>query len=243
MRILLLENDSPLAQFLSLRLRADQFTVDVAGDAAAAVNAICARAYDLVLVDMGLPCAGGVEVLHQIRAIKPSLLILLLTGAATPEDRIKGLDAGADDCMTKPLSYGELSARIRALLRRVNNSTNALLKVEDLELDRIGRTVRRGSNTIDLTQKEFALLEFLMQRPLQPMSRSMITEQAWKTNDDTMTNIVDVYINYLRKKIDFGFDRPLIRTVRGVGYQIGGSELPAKGLSSASTEATVSAGL
>jgi DNA-binding response OmpR family regulator len=223
MRILIVEDDAPLGEFLKLRLREHQFSVDIAAVVADAIHMTDKGSYDLVLLDLGLPGADGMELLRHIRGTKPQLLVLLLMGSATSEDRVKALDAGADDYMTKPFSFAELSARIRALLRRIHAPASAVLKVEDLELDRIGRTVRRGGCAIDLTQKEFALLELLMQRPLQPMSRVAITEQAWKSSDDTTTNIVDVYINYLRKKIDSGFDRPLIRTIRGVGYQIGGA--------------------
>ena len=223
MRILVIEDDGPLAEFLKQQLHADHFNVDIVVDGPEAQRLIGSQAYDLVILDLGLPPVHGLDVLRNIRAEKPDLLILLLAGTGAADDRVKGLDAGGDDYLTKPFSYAELSARVQALLRRSNGPAKILLKVEDLELDRINRTVRRGGSTIGLTQKEFALLEFLMQRPLQPVSRMLITEQAWKLDGgDRMTNVVDVYINYLRKKIDSGFDRPLIRTIRGVGYQIGG---------------------
>jgi two-component system copper resistance phosphate regulon response regulator CusR len=221
-RILMVEDDAILAQFVSRRLQTDGLEVEIASDSAEGRRLLGARSYELVILDLGLETSGGMETLHQVRATKPSLLTLILSGSAAVEERIRCLEAGADDFMTKPFSVAELSARIRALFRRINGPTKAVLKVEDLELDRIERTVRRGGYSIDLSHKEFALLDFLMQHPLQPVSRNVIVEQAWKLSSDSMTNVVDVYINYLRKKIDSGFDRPLIHTIRGVGYQLGG---------------------
>jgi len=210
MRTLVIEDDSPLAEFLEQRLRDDHFTVDIAGDGEEGQRLAENSAYDLVILDLALPRIHGLDVLRHIRV-----------GSNGIDDRVKGLDAGADDYLAKPFSYAELSARMRALLRRSGGSTKIVLKVDDLELDRFARTVRRGSCGIELTPKEFALLEFLMQRPRQPVTRLMISELAWKLESDTMTNVVDVYINYLRRKIDSGYERRLIRTVRGVGYQIG----------------------
>jgi DNA-binding response OmpR family regulator len=134
---------------------------------------------------------------------------------------VRGLDAGADDYLAKPFAFAELAARIRAVLRRGNRNASVVLRVEDLELDRVSHTVQRLGRAIELSPKEFALLEFLMRHAGQPVARAAIVEQVWKLHFDTMTNVVDVYINYLRRKVDSGFDRPLIRTVRGIGYQIG----------------------
>lgn len=222
MHLLVMENDAPLGEFIRSRLQEDGFSVDIAVDGIEARRLVDSRAYDLVILDLSPPSGSGMEVLRHIRSTNPDLLILLLGGGTCTEDRVRGLDAGADDYVTKPFSHAELSARIRALFRRANGLGKVVLKVEDLELDRIGRIVRRGGCTINLTHKEFALLDFLMQRPLQPVPRNMIVEQAWKLSTDSVTNAVDVYINSLRKKIDSGFDHPLIRTIRGVGYQIGG---------------------
>lgn len=222
MHILMVEDDSILAQFVRQSLGSDGLVVEIASDSAEGRRKLGVQSYELVILDLGLESSGGMEVLQQVRATKPSPLTLVLSGASGVEERIRCLEAGADDFMTKPFSVAELSARIRALFRRMNGPTKAVLKVEDLELDRIERTVRRGGYSIDLSSKEFALLDFLMQHPLQPVSRNVIVQQAWKLSSDSMTNVVDVYINYLRKKIDFGFDRPLIHTIRGVGYQIGG---------------------
>jgi two-component system OmpR family response regulator len=147
----------------------------------------------------------------------------MVAGANVVEDRVRGLNAGADDFVAKPFEVAELAARIRAVVRRGNRSGRALLQVNDLELDRISHAVQRQGRQIDLSPKEFCLLELLMRHAGQPVSRSAIVEQVWKLNYDTMTNVVDVYINYLRRKVDVGFELPLIRIVRGVGYQIGAS--------------------
>lgn len=222
MQILILENDALLADLIRRRLQGESFDVDITGDAAEVQRLMGERAYDLLLLDLGQPQDEHLEMLWHVRMTRPDMPIMVLSANAEVDDRVRYMEAGADDFMTKPLSLVELSVRIRALFRRMGAPAKIVLKIEDLELDRIQRTVRRGGNTIDLTQKEFVLLDFLMQRPLQPVPRNVIAEQAWKLNPGSITNVVDVYINYLRKKIDFGFDRPLIHTVRGVGYQIGG---------------------
>jgi DNA-binding response OmpR family regulator len=218
----MVEDDSILAQFVCRRLQTDGLEVEIALGSAEGRRLLGAHSYELVILDLGVEIADGIEVVHQVRATKPNLLILVLSGNSSVEERIRCLEAGADDFMPKPFSVAELSARIRALFRRANGPTKSVLKVEDLELDQIARTVRRGGYAIDLSHKEFVLLDFLMRHPLQPVSRNAIVEQAWKLSSDSMTNVVDVYINYLRKKVDSGFDRPLIHTIRGVGYQIGG---------------------
>lgn len=223
MRILVAEADAAFAEFLSQRLQQEQFAVRTVGDGTEAQRLAADQPYDLVILDLNLPGAGGLDVLRNIRSNKPDLPVLIVTGAAQVEERVRSLDAGADDSVAKPFAFAELVARIRAVLRRGKRPARAVLSVEDLELDRITHSVQRGGHAIDLSPKEFALLEFLMRNAGQPVSRTAIVQQVWKLNFDTVTNVVDVYINYLRRKMDTGYDRALIRTIRGLGYQIGGN--------------------
>lgn len=223
MRILIAEDDAPLAAYLRQRLVQEQFAVQIAADGSETQRLVTSQAFDLVLLDLNLPGSPGLEVLRSIRTAKPDLAVMVVTGSTQVEERVRGLDAGADDYVAKPFAFAELAARIRAVLRRGNRSSNALLTVEDLALDRVTHAVQRGGNNIELSPKEFGLLEYLMRHAGQPVTRTAIVEQVWKLNFDTMTNVVDVYINYLWRKVDTGFERTLIRTVRGVGYQIGGN--------------------
>lgn len=223
MRILVAEDDAPLAEFLHQRLQQEQFSVQIVSTGREAQQLASDPGFDLVLLDLNLPAAAGLAVLREIRSKRPDLPVVIVTGTGMVEDRVRGLDAGADDYVAKPFVFAELAARIRAVLRRRNRPARAVLQIEDLEVDRVSHTVRRGPHNIDLSPKEFALLEFLMRHEGQPVSRSAIVEQVWKLNFDTMTNVVDVYINYLRRKVDSGYDHALIRTIRGVGYQIGGN--------------------
>ncbi|MGD0963603.1 MAG: response regulator transcription factor [Candidatus Acidiferrales bacterium] len=224
MRVLVVEPDEMLAEYLRGRLSEENFDVRVTANGIEAQRLLEAETFEVMILDLSLPEESGLHALRQARVRRPDLIILVLAPAGIPADCVKSLDAGADDYLAKPFSFVELTARIRALLRRRAVPAEARLKVEDLVLDRIARTVQRGRHRIDLTQKEFELLEFLMERPFQPVPRELITEKAWELEADKPTNLVAVYINYLRKKIDAGFDRPLIRTVRGVGYQIGEKE-------------------
>ena len=223
MRILVAEDDAPLAEFLRQRLVQEQFSVQIVSNAGEAEKLSSDQSYDLLILDLNLPGGGGLEVLRGIRSKRPDLPVVIVTGANMVEERVRGLDAGADDYVAKPFAFAELVARIRAVLRRGTRPAGSILKVEDLEVDRVSHTVRRGSHNIELSPREFALLEFLMRHEGQPVSRTSIVEQVWKLNFDTTTNVVDVYINYLRRKVDSGYDRSLIRTIRGVGYQIGGN--------------------
>ena len=223
MRILVAEDDAPLVEFLNQRLQQEQFAVQVVADAREAEKMASDQPYDLVLLDLNLSDVGGLDVLKGIRTKKPDLPVMIVAGTNQVEERVRGLDAGADDYLAKPFAFAELAARIRAVLRRGRRPVRAVLRVDDLELDRVSHAVRRGSHDIELSPKEFFLLEFLMRNEGQPVSRATIVEQVWKLNVETMTNVVDVYINYLRRKVDTGYDRPLIRTIRGVGYQIGGN--------------------
>jgi len=221
MRILVAEDDAPLADFLHQRLLQEQFAVQMVSNGAEAQRMAAEQPYDVVLLDLSQPGATDLDVLRGIRSKKPDLPVLIVTGASLVEERVRGLDAGADDYLAKPFAFAELAARIRAVLRRGNRSVSVFLRVEDLELDRVTHTVQRHGRPIELSPKEFALLEFLMRHAGQPVARTAIVEQVWRLHFDTMTNVVDVYINYLRRKVDSGFDRPLIRTIRGIGYQIG----------------------
>jgi DNA-binding response OmpR family regulator len=221
MRILMAEDDAPLAEFLNQRLQEQQFSVHVVADGMEAQRLARDQAYDLVLLDLNLPGRAGLDILRDIRSNKPDLPVVIMTGANMVEELVRGLDAGADDYLAKPFDFAELAARIRAVLRRGQRFAPTLLQVDDLELDRVTRAVHRGGHSITLSPKEFALLEFLMRHAGQPVSRGTIIEQVWKLHLDTLTNVVDVYINYLRRKVDIGRSHALIRTVRGIGYQIG----------------------
>jgi DNA-binding response OmpR family regulator len=223
MRILVAEDDAALAEFLSQGLQQEQFAVRIVGDGSEAQRLAADQPYDFVILDLNLPGAAGLDVLRSIRLDKPELPVLIVAEAAQVEERVRSLDAGADDFLAKPFAFAELAARIRAILRRGKRPARAVLSVEDLNLDRITHSVQRGGKAIELSPKEFALLEFLMRNAGQPVSRTVIAQQVWKLSFDTATNVVDVYINYLRRKMDTGYDRALIRTIRGFGYQIGGN--------------------
>jgi len=220
MRILVVEDDKAVASFVRKGLESEQYAVDVAGDGEEAQSLVGEASFDLVILDLVLPKVDGLDVLKHIRNRKPSPPVLILSGRARVEDRVKGLDLGADDYLTKPFSFSELSARVRALLRRNPGSFGIVLQVEDLELDRAERLVRRAGRRIELTPREFALLEYLMRNAGRPVTRAMIIEHVWNFSFDTMTNVVDVYINYLRKKVDQDCEHKLIHTVRNVGYEM-----------------------
>jgi DNA-binding response OmpR family regulator len=224
MRILVAEDDTSLSSFVKKGLEAEHYAVDVAREGDEAQYMAEQFDYDLLLLDLTLPRIDGLKVLERVRTAKPSLPVLVLTGRTKVEDRVKGLDLGADDYLTKPFSFTELSARVRALLRRGARPAASLLRVADLEIDRVERQVRRGGRRIELTAKEFALLDYLMRNCGHTVSRAMIVEHVWNLSFDSMTNVVDVYINYLRKKVDEGFAKRLIHTVRGVGYRLGSEE-------------------
>jgi DNA-binding response OmpR family regulator len=221
MHILIAEDDLPVAKFLSSALEAEHFEVRLATCGKEVLEMVDTGPCDLLILDLNLPDLSGLEVLRQVREKVPQLPVLILTGNARVEDRVGGLESGADDYVTKPFAFSELLARIRALLRRGTLPFESVLHSMDLELDRVKRIVRRNGNFIELTPKEFALLEYLMLNAGQNVSRSSIIHDVWKLSSDTMTNVVDVYINYLRKKIDVDTTERLIHTVRGAGYRIG----------------------
>jgi DNA-binding response OmpR family regulator len=217
MRILVIEDDRKVANFIQAGLEQEGYAVDALHDGASAGEQATIVEYDAVVLDVMLPGRSGFQVLRDIRARKPSLPVLILTAKDSVEERVAGLDAGADDYMVKPFALSELSARLRALLRRGAPREN-VLRVGDLELDTIRRTVRRGGRPVDLKPKEFALLEFLMRHAGRPVPRSLIIEHVWDIHFDSVSNVVEVHINSLRNKIDRGAAAALIHTIRGVGY-------------------------
>jgi len=220
MRILLIEDDTALGSYVRKCLEAERYDVDVALDGEQGATMASDLDYDLLVLDLNLPKLDGISVLRNLRPNKPQLPVLVLTARPRVEDRVLALDSGADDCINKPFSYSELSARVRALLRRGRPSLESKLQIADLQLDRVERKVQRGGRKIELTTKEFALLEYLMRNAGRRITRSMIIEHVWNISFDTSTNVVDVYINYLRKKVDDGAPYRLIHTVRGVGYEL-----------------------
>lgn len=220
MRILVVEDDTPLASFVQKGLQEEHYAVDTANDGEQARAMAIEFDYDLLVLDLNLPRLDGLVVLREVRRVKADLPVLVLTGRSRVVDRVETLDAGADDCLIKPFSYSELSARVRALLRRGRAPLESHFTVADLRLDRVERKVERAGKRIELTSKEFALLEYLMKNAGRRLTRTMIIEHVWNLAFDTTTNVVDVYINYLRKKVDEGFSPKLIHTVRGVGYEL-----------------------
>jgi len=222
MRILIAEDDEALAGFVRQGLEGEHYTVDVCADGEQARSAATDVEYDLLILDLNLPKLDGINVLRHVRSKKPSIPVLVLTQRAKIEDRVQCLDTGADDYLGKPFSFTELSARIRALLRRSHLPSESVVTVFDLKLDRVEHRVERAKVRIELTTKEFALLEYLMLNAGRKVTRSMILEHVWNLTFDTATNVVDVYVNYLRRKIDDGHPVKLIHTVRGVGYELSG---------------------
>jgi len=216
-RVLVIEDDHRVANFIEKGLMQESYAVDVLHDGIAAGDQAGAVDYDAVVLDLMLPGRTGFQVLRDIRARKESLPVIILTAKGSLDERVAGLDAGADDYMVKPFALAELSARLRAMLRR-GAPRETVLRVADLELDTVRRTVRRAGGIIPLKPKEYALLEFLMRHSDRPVTKSLIIEHVWDIHFDSISNVVEVHINALRNKIDRGFAPPLIHTVRGVGY-------------------------
>jgi heavy metal response regulator len=218
MRILVVEDEKKVANFIKQGLEEEGYAVDWAKDGQEGLTLALDGVHDLIILDLNLPKMDGLKVLQELRQAKIKAPVLLLTIRAMIEDKVLGLDAGADDYLTKPFSFQELLARIRALFRRRLQAEPALLQMADLILDPSRRVVRRGPEKIDLSTKEFALLDYFMRNPGRVLTRTMIAEHVWDYNFDTETNVIDVYVNFLRKKIDADRDVKLIHTVRGVGY-------------------------
>lgn len=221
MRLLVAEADASLAQFLQNVLQQDHFVVQLISSGNAFAHLPEDSLFDLILFDLSLPGVSGLEFVATLQQRWRDVPLILLSAPATVEERVAGLNAGADDIILKPFSVSELIARVHAVLRRRTRLVRDVFVFEDLEIDRVSHRVSRGGRIIDLSPKEYALLEFLLRHPGRPVTRSAIIEQVWRMHSESITNVVDVYINYLRRKIDTGADRPLIRTIRGVGYQIG----------------------
>jgi heavy metal response regulator len=226
MRILVVEDEKRIADFLCRGLQGAGYAVDAAPTGAGALDLFHTASYDLVVLDLMLPDMDGLQVLDKIRSRKAGPPVLILSARGGLEDRVKGLEQGADDYLVKPFAFVELLARVRALLRRGQPAPERL-QVDDLSLDCVRRKVSRGAETIDLAPKEFGILEYMMRNPGRPLSRTMIVEHVWDMDYDGLTNIVDVYIRHLRSKIDDRFPQKLIQTVRGIGYMIDVPEKPA----------------
>jgi DNA-binding response OmpR family regulator len=216
------EDEQKLATLLRRVLSEERHTVDVANDGASGLDLAESDTYDLVILDVMLPGIDGVEVCRQMRSDGVETPVLMLTARGSVDDRVAGLKSGADDYLVKPFAMAELQARVDALLRRRNHGfdSSTELKAGDLELDLVRHEVRRGGRIIELTAKEFALLEYLMRNPGQVLTRTQITDHVWRYDLDALSNVVDTYIHYLRDKVDRGFSHPLIKTVRGVGYKV-----------------------
>lgn len=220
MIILIVEDEIKIANFIKKGLEMEHYTADVAFNGKEALDKIGTNDYDLIILDIMLPEINGIEVCKTMRQNKIDAPILMLTARDATEDRVNGLDAGADDYLTKPFAFSELLARIRALLRREKILKHAVLKIADLELNPATHEVSRGGKTIELSSKEYRLLDYMMRRPNHVCTRMMIGEHIWGYNFSDQSNVIDVYVNHLRKKVDSGFRNKLIRTIRDVGYKI-----------------------
>lgn len=224
MRILVVEDEKKIASFIQAGLEEEGMAVDVLHEGDDAAMQAQMIDYDCVILDLNLPGRSGFQVLRDLRARKSDIPVIILSGQASPDERAHGLNSGADDYMAKPFVLAELSARIRALLRR-GKARATTITIGDLEIDTIRRRVRRAGQPVDLKPKEYALLEFLAQHADRPLTRSHIIEHVWDIHFDSVSNVVEVHVNSLRNKLDRGRDVPLIHTVRGVGYML--SDKPA----------------
>ncbi len=224
MRLLLIEDEEKVSRLIVRGLTAERFAVDAAADGRSGLELAQAYPYDLIILDLMLPGLSGTEVLRQVRLKNANVPALVLTARDALDDKVTHFELGADDYLTKPFAFAELLVRVKALLRRGAVNRSSVLRVADLELDRLSQQVRRAGRRIELTAKEYALLEYLMANAGRVLSRTMIIEHVWDQSFDGATNIVDVYVRHLRNKVDEGHERRLIRTVRGVGYAISDEE-------------------
>jgi len=222
MRILVIEDEKKVANFIKQGLKEEGYSVDVAYDGEEGYFLAKDNEYDVVILDLMLPKMDGITLCKKLRAEKITTPILMLTAKDSVKDKVTGLDSGANDYLTKPFSFEELFARIRVLLRKDQTATPTKLQVDDLVLDLLTHKVSRANKEIPLTNKEYALLEYLMRNVGSIVTRTMISEHVWDINFDTFTNVIDVYVNYLRNKIDKGYKKKLIHTIRGRGYMIKG---------------------
>ncbi len=220
MRILVIEDEAKVASFIKRALEEESYAVDLSADGVQGLELGLSGSYDLIVIDLMLPGLPGLEVLKRLRKEKIQAPVLILTAQSQVDQKVKGLDAGADDYLTKPFAIDELLARVRALLRRGAAETPGVLQIDDLVLNPATREVTRAGQRIDLTLKEYALLEYFMRHAGRVLTRPMISEHVWNQDFDTFTNVIDVYVNYLRNKIDRGRGRKLIHTVRGSGYML-----------------------
>ncbi|HYL11486.1 MAG TPA: response regulator transcription factor [Terriglobales bacterium] len=220
MRILVVEDEGKVSGLIERGLTSERYAVDVAVDGANGLELATTYHYDLIILDLMLPLMDGSELLRRIRSRNTQVPVLVLTARDAMSDKVRHLEAGADDYLTKPFAFEELLARTKALLRRGPVNRASSIRVGDLELDRLSQQVKRAGHRIELTSKEYALLEYLMVNAGRVLSRNMIIEHVWNQGFDGITNIVDVYIRHLRSKIDSGHTARLIRTVRGVGYTV-----------------------
>ena len=218
MRILIVEDEKKVAGFIKKGLEEETYAVDVACDGEEGLHLGSEGQYDLIILDIMLPKINGLEILSQLRTQGKDIPILLLTAKDAVDDRVTGLNKGADDYLTKPFAFSELLARIRVLLRRGKAEVKTILQIADLTLDLVSHKVNRGGDEIELTGKEYSLLEYFIRNQEKVLTRTMIAEHVWDYNFDTFTNVIDVYINHLRNKIDKGRQGKLLHTLRGVGY-------------------------
>jgi len=218
MRILLVEDEKKLADMVARGLKAERCAVDVANDGQSGWEMANTYEYDLAILDLMLPGLSGTEVLRRIRRKNSTIPILILTARDATNEKVENFEAGADDYLTKPFAFAELLVRVKALLRRGPVNRSSVLRVADLEVDRLSKQVRRAGKRIDLTAKEYSLLEYFATNPGRVFSRTMIIEHVWDQSFEGLTNIVDVYVRHLREKVDDAFPKKLIRTVRGMGY-------------------------